>query len=64
MEDKLSEKYEQYRVGDLIDHPKYGTGKIEDIFGEGIHRCVSTKFKDNACKQFSLAWIDNNCRKL
>ncbi|MBR4049526.1 MAG: hypothetical protein IKK09_03435 [Clostridia bacterium] len=62
-EDKLSERYDQYKIGDYIEHPKHGIGRIEDIFGEGVHRCVSIRFKNNDCKRFGLAWIDNNCQK-
>lgn len=60
---KLSEKYDQYKIGDYIEHTKYGIYRIEYIFGEGVHRCASVRFKNNDCKRFGLAWIDNNCRK-
>lgn len=60
----ISEKYDKYKIGDRIIHPKYGTGKIEEIFGEGIHRCVSIRFYDSEPKRFGLAWIDSYCQKM
>lgn len=62
-EDKLSEHYDTYRIGDAIEHPMFGTGVIIDIFGESVTRSVIVEFTSAGVKKLGLAWVDTNCKK-
>ena len=62
-EDKLSKHYDTYRIGDTIEHPKYGTGVIMDIFGESVNRSITVMFTGVGDKKLGLAWVDSNCKK-
>lgn len=62
-EDKLSEHYDTYSIGDAIEHPKFGTGIITDIFGESINRSVTIEFTSSGVKRLGLAWVDANCKQ-
>ena len=63
-EEKLSQHYDTYKVGDQIEHPRFGTGVIIDIFGESITRGVTIAFaEDVGIKKLGLAWVDTHCKK-
>ncbi len=62
-EDKLSERYDTYHIGDAIEHPKFGDGVIIDIFGESVNRIVTIEFTIAGVKKLGLAWVDSNCKK-
>lgn len=63
-EDKLSEKYDTYKIGDRIKHPKYDIGVIEEISGEGVCRYALIRFQNSDSKKLGLAWMDSNCERL
>ena len=63
-ESKISEHYDTYNIGVKIDHPKYGVGVIEEIFGSGTCRCISVRFQSYDCKKLGLRWVDSNCRRI
>lgn len=62
-EDRLSEHYDTYHIGDAIEHPKFGAGVITDIFGESVSRSVTIEFTSAGVKKLGLAWVDSNCKK-
>lgn len=62
-EDRLSEHYDAYHIGDAIEHPKFGVGVITDIFGESVNRSVTIEFTSVGVKKLGLAWVDSNCKK-
>ena len=39
--EEVLDTYDSYHIGDAIEHPKFGTGVIMDIFGESVNRCVT-----------------------
>lgn len=62
-EAKLSELCDAYHVGDRIEHPKFGSGVIEEITGESVHRLAVLHFDTAGKKTLGLAWVHQNCRK-
>ena len=60
----ISEHYDTYNIGDRIEHPQYGVGIIEEIYGDGVCRCVYIRFQKNDCKMLELGWVDRNCRRM
>lgn len=55
-------EFDTYNIGDRIKHPMYETGKIIDIQGEGISKLVTIEFETGS-KQFTLDWINRNCKR-
>lgn len=62
-EENLSKHYDTYHIGDVIEHPKFGSGAIIDIFGESVNRSVTIEFTNAGVKKLGLAWVDSNCKK-
>lgn len=59
----LSGQCDSYRVGDRIEHPRFGAGRIEAIQGESVHRLAVLSFDTGEKKTLGLAWLHQNCRK-
>lgn len=55
-------KCDDYVVGDIVNHPDFGHGIIEEILGEGISRIVVIHFNNGTCKKLSLKWVTEKCR--
>ena len=55
-------KCDEYVIGDIINHPDFGRGIIEDVLGEGISRIVNIHFNNGTCKKLSLKWVTEKCR--
>lgn len=62
-EDKVCAKFDNYRVGNRIIHPKFGEGIIQEVFGKELNRSVTVDFGNLGIKRLGLIWIDNNCEK-
>jgi hypothetical protein len=62
-DNKLSEHYDTYQVGEVIAHPKFEAGVIVDILGESINRSVAVDFKECSVKKLGTSWVDDNCKK-
>ena len=59
----MSEHYDTYRIGDVIEHPNYDSGIIIDILGESVNRSIAVMFTDLGERRLGLAWVDTNCKK-
>lgn len=57
-------QYETYQVGDLIDHPVFGTGIISSISGAVFSRRLNVDFESGESKYLSLKWVDKNCKRI
>ncbi len=62
-ETELSERFDAYRTGDCIKHPRFGIGTIEAITGESVHRRITVNFPDVGKKELTLDWVEKNCKK-
>lgn len=63
-EKELSRKYDCYKVGQAVRHPKFGEGVITAVTGEGISRIAEIEFEKVGCKRISIKWLDENCVSL
>lgn len=63
-ESSLWPRYRTYKPGDLIEHPKYGIGIIDEIKGEVFSRRLVVCFESGESKYLSLPWVDKNCKKI
>lgn len=52
---------DRYKVGSVIVHPKFGSGKIVEVVGDDARRFAVVAFKNMERKKLSLAWVDENC---
>lgn len=57
----LSQKYNVYREGQPVLHPKFGEGVITAIEGEGVSRVVVVEFEMAGRKRLGIQWLDENC---
>lgn len=62
--DKISEKYDTYKVGAEIEHPHFGVGVIEEIFGENIYRSILVRFQNTNPRKLGLEWVDAYCKRI
>ena len=62
-EESLSKRYDEYYIGDIILHPKYGKGVIKDVQGESISRIITVEFTSVGEKVLGLSWVDTNCNR-
>ena len=62
-ESELSERLDEYRIGDCIKHPLFGVGTIEAITGESVNRRITVNFPDVGKKELTLEWVEKNCKK-
>lgn len=60
-ERKKSASLDRYKVGYVIMHPQFGSGKITEVVGDDARRYAVVAFKDMERRNLSLAWIDENC---
>lgn len=51
-----------YKVGYVISHPKFGSGRIVKIESNDARKYATVSFKNMGIKKLSLVWIDENCR--
>ncbi len=47
---------DRYQVGQVVEHPEYGMGRIETISGRGIKRMATIDFSKVGSKTFRLAF--------
>ena len=47
---------EEFRIGDRVIHPKFGTGVISELGGEGEKAEALVHFDDHGAKQLMLAY--------
>ena len=62
-EESLSKRYDEYYIGDIILHPKYGKGVIKYVQGESISRIITVEFTSVGEKVLGLSWVDTNCNR-
>ena len=60
-EKEISELCNSFRVGEWIEHPKFGKGVIESINDEECNRRAVVRFGESV-KTLSLKWVVVNCR--
>ncbi|MCR5337296.1 MAG: hypothetical protein K6E75_01935 [Lachnospiraceae bacterium] len=63
-EERVTEQLSFYRAGDRIRHPKFGTGVIREISGEGTGRNAKIEFPQHGFKTLGLRWISENCIRI
>ena len=60
-EKELSRKYDCYKAGQAVRHPKFGEGVITAITGKGITRIAEIEFEKAGGRRISIKWLDENC---
>lgn len=52
--DKPRDRLSRVRLGEMLIHPRWGTGKVQSVEGKGRHTMVSIEFSDGARKRVQL----------
>ena len=54
--------YDGYRIGQLLEHPRFGWGVIVRIYGDGAQRNLEIRFDTHGLKRMGFQWVIDNCR--
>ncbi len=56
------EKVDRYPTGTVIEHPKFGTGTVVDVIGEGTRRTFIVDFQEEQ-KRLNALWVADYCTR-
>lgn len=52
-----------FKVGQTIEHPKFGIGHIEEILKSGVNAILVVEFSEVGVKKLGAKWVDEHCPK-
>lgn len=55
-------KLEQFSLGTVIDHPRFGRGVILAVTGDGVSRVLQVEFSEYGQKMLGASWVLSNCK--
>lgn len=58
--EQLNQQLSRYTAGMVLNHPRFGLGKIARILGDGLNRFAEVEF-DQGMKNIGLRWAESHC---
>lgn len=60
---KVLETTFEFKIGQKIQHPKFGIGHIEEILKTGVNAILVVEFSEVGMKKLGAKWVDEHCLK-